>query len=102
MKTKLSVEEFACGYGAVRAVSDLSFEVGDGEIFALLGPNGAGKTSTIQAVMGFIPTQSGRILLDGEDITARKATERAALGMALVPEGRRLFSDMSVMENLAV
>jgi branched-chain amino acid transport system ATP-binding protein len=102
MKTKLRLEGFGCGYGAISAVSGLSLDVGEGEIFALLGPNGAGKTSTIQAVMGFVAIQSGRVLLDGEDITGRKATERAGLGMALVPEGRRLFSDMSVMENLAV
>lgn len=102
MKTKLRLEALGCGYGAIRAVTDLTLEVGEGEIFALLGPNGAGKTSTIQAIMGFIPIQSGRVVLDGVDITHRKATERAALGMALVPEGRRLFSDMSVLENLAV
>jgi len=102
MKTKLRLENFGCGYGAISAVSDLTLEVGEGEIFALLGPNGAGKTSTIQAIMGFIPVQAGRLYLDGVDITQRRATERAALGMALVPEGRRLFHDMSVMENLAV
>jgi branched-chain amino acid transport system ATP-binding protein len=102
MKTKLRLEGFGCGYGAVTAVSGLSLEVREGEIYALLGPNGAGKTSTIQALMGFIPIQAGRVLLDGQDVTRCKATERAALGMALVPEGRRLFSDMSVMENLAV
>jgi len=101
-KTKLVLEGFGCGYGAITAVSGLSFEVGEGEIFALLGPNGAGKTSTIQALMGFIPVQAGRVLLDGEEITRRKATDRAGLGMALVPEGRRLFSDMTVLENLAV
>ena len=102
MKTKLRLESFGCGYGAIRAVTDLTLDVGEGQIFALLGPNGAGKTSTIQAIMGFIPVQSGRVILDGEDITQRKATERASLGMALVPEGRRLFFDMSVLENLAV
>ena len=102
MKTKLRLEGFGCGYGAVSAVSGLSFEVAEGEIFTLLGPNGAGKTSTIQALMGFIAIQAGRVYLDGEDITRRKATERVGLGMALVPEGRRLFSDMSVLENLFV
>jgi branched-chain amino acid transport system ATP-binding protein len=102
MKIKLALAGFGCGYGAVSAVAGLSFEVGEGEIFALLGPNGAGKTSTIQALMGFIPIQTGRVFLDGKDITQRKATDRAGLGMALVPEGRRLFSDMTVLENLAV
>ena len=102
MKIKLGLEGFGCGYGAVAAVTGLTLDVREGEIFALLGPNGAGKTSTIQAVMGFIPVQAGRIRLDGEDITHCGATERAGLGMALVPEGRRLFSDLSVLENLAV
>jgi branched-chain amino acid transport system ATP-binding protein len=102
VKAKLTLEGFGCGYGAINAVTGLTLEVGEGQIFALLGPNGAGKTSTIQALMGFVAIQSGRVLLDGEDITRRKATERASLGMALVPEGRRLFADMSVMENLEV
>jgi branched-chain amino acid transport system ATP-binding protein len=83
-------------------VSGLSFEVSRGSIFTLLGPNGAGKTSTLLAAMGMVQIQGGRVLLEGADITRRKATDRAALGMALVPEGRRLFSDLTVAENLAI
>ena len=98
----LRLEGFGCGYGAVAAVRGVSLEVARGSIFALLGPNGAGKTSTLLAVMGLAEVQAGRVLLEGEDITRRKATERARLGMALVPEGRRLFSDLSVADNLAV
>jgi branched-chain amino acid transport system ATP-binding protein len=84
------------------AVHGVSFAVSTGSIFALLGPNGAGKTSTIMAIMGHVDVFSGRILLDGADITRRRAVERVALGVALVPEGRRLFSDLTVDENLTV
>jgi branched-chain amino acid transport system ATP-binding protein len=98
----LRLDGLGCGYGAVAAVRGVTFEVARGSIFALLGPNGAGKTSTLLAIMGMAEIQAGRILLGAEDITRRKATERAALGMALVPEGRRLFSDLTVADNLAV
>jgi branched-chain amino acid transport system ATP-binding protein len=98
----LSIEGLNCGYGSVVAVHGVSFAVSTGSIFALLGPNGAGKTSTIMAIMGHVDVFSGRILLDGTDITRRRAVERVALGVALVPEGRRLFSDLTVDENLTV
>jgi branched-chain amino acid transport system ATP-binding protein len=98
----LSVERLHCGYGSVRAVHDLSFKVPAGSLFALLGPNGAGKTSTIMAIMGPMDVYSGRILFRGTDITSRRAVDRAALGIALVPEGRQLFSDLTVAENLTV
>ena len=98
----LRVEGLACGYGAVEAVHDLSLEVARGTILALLGPNGAGKTSTIMAIMGHVDIFAGRIALDGADISRRLATERARLGVAVVPEGRQLFSDLTVDENLTV
>jgi branched-chain amino acid transport system ATP-binding protein len=98
----LSVERLNCGYGSVVAVHSVSLVVSGGCIYALLGPNGAGKTSTIMAIMGHIDIFGGRILLDGVDITRRRAVERVALGIALVPEGRRLFSDLTVDENLIV
>ena len=66
----------------------------------LLGPNGAGKTSTIMAIMGHVDIHGGRILLEGEDITRRRAIDRVGLGISLVPEGRQLFSDLTVDENL--
>src|ERR1700733_8584706 len=94
----LSIEHLACGYGAVRAVHDLSFDVPAASIFALLGPNGAGKTSTIMAIMGHVNVHGGRILLNATDITRRRAVERVNLGLALVPEGRQLFSDLTVDE----
>jgi branched-chain amino acid transport system ATP-binding protein len=98
----LKLEKLSCGYGSVEAVRDTSFDVTAGSIFALLGPNGAGKTSTIMAIMGHVDIHGGRILLEGQDITRRRAIDRAGLGIALVPEGRQLFSDLTVDENLTV
>jgi branched-chain amino acid transport system ATP-binding protein len=98
----LSIEQLKCGYGSVVAIHDVSFAMSAGSIFALLGPNGAGKTSTIMAIMGHVDVFGGRILLDGADITRRRAVDRVDLGIALVPEGRRLFSDLTVDENLTV
>jgi branched-chain amino acid transport system ATP-binding protein len=98
----LKLERLSCGYGSVEAVHDVSFEVPAGSILALLGPNGAGKTSTIMAVMGHVAIHGGSILLEDKDITNRRAIERVGLGIALVPEGRQLFSDLTVDENLTV
>jgi len=96
----LTLEKLDCGYGSVEAVHGLSFDVAAGSVFALLGPNGAGKTSTIMAIMGHVDIQGGQIVLDGADITRRRAIDRVALGISLVPEGRQLFSDLTVDENL--
>jgi branched-chain amino acid transport system ATP-binding protein len=98
----LKLDSLRCGYGSVEAVHDVSFEVEAGSVFALLGPNGAGKTSTIMAIMGHVDIHGGRIVFDGVDITRRRAIDRAGLGISLVPEGRQLFSDLSVDENLTV
>ena len=98
----LGIEGLNCGYGSVRAVHDVSFEVPAGSVFALLGPNGAGKTSTIMAIMGHVDIYAGRIAFDDVDITHRRAVDRVELGIALVPEGRQLFSDLTVGENLTV
>jgi branched-chain amino acid transport system ATP-binding protein len=98
----LKLENLNCGYGSVEAVHDVSFDVPSGSVFALLGPNGAGKTSTIMAIMGHVDIHGGRILLEDEDITARRAIDRVGLGVSIVPEGRQLFSDLTVDENLTV
>ncbi len=98
----LDVQEFSCGYGEMIAVRDLSFTIAPGQILALLGPNGAGKTSTIQAIMGHVAIKAGSLHVGGTDITRLSALARAGLGLALVPEGRRLFSDLTVAENLVV
>src|SRR5215475_7828715 len=98
----LTLENLSCGYVSVEAVHDVNLDVPAGSIFALLGPNGAGKTSTIMAIMGHVDIHGGRILLEGHDITRRRAIDRVSLGIALVPEGRQLFSDLTVDENLTV
>src|SRR5271169_4196858 len=99
-KSMLRLERLSCGYGVIRAVEDVSIEVPAGSVLALLGPNGAGKTSTIMAIMGHTTIHAGRILFEGSDITYEPAVKRAPLGIALVPEGRRLFADLTVEENL--
>jgi branched-chain amino acid transport system ATP-binding protein len=98
----LDVQNFSCGYGEIVAVRDLSFSIDAGQILALLGPNGAGKTSAIMAIMGHVQIKAGRLRIDGVDVTDAPAVKRAELGLALVPEGRRLFPDLSVAENLTV
>jgi branched-chain amino acid transport system ATP-binding protein len=98
----LGIEGLYCGYGSVRAVHNLTFDVPSGSVFALLGPNGAGKTSTIMAIMGHVDIYAGRIVFNDVDITRRRAVDRVDLGIALVPEGRQLFSDLTVGENLTV
>ncbi|HKU99311.1 MAG TPA: ABC transporter ATP-binding protein [Vineibacter sp.] len=98
----LELQNFSCGYGEMVAVSGLSFTVETGDILALLGPNGAGKTSTILAIMGHVQIKAGTLSVDGRDVTRLPALKRTELGLAVVPEGRRLFSDLTVVENLVV
>jgi branched-chain amino acid transport system ATP-binding protein len=98
----LELQNFSCGYGEMVAVSGLSLAIEPGQILALLGPNGAGKTSTILAIMGHVQIKAGTLSVDGRDVTRLPALARAELGLALVPEGRRLFSDLTVAENLTV
>ncbi len=98
----LRLEGFACGYGPFRAVHELDMAVKKGEIFALLGPNGAGKTSTIMCLAGHVELQAGRIEFDGLDLSDIPTAARARAGLALAPEGRRLFPDLTVEENLII
>ena len=98
----LQLKNMSCGYGAVCAVSDLSLSVTSGSIFALIGANGAGKTSTIMSIAGHVNVQSGVIELHGENIVSLLPQARVRRGIAIVPEGRRLFSDLTVRENLVV
>ncbi len=99
---KLEVEKLSCGYGDVTAVHDLSIKIGAGEMLGLLGANGAGKSATIMALAGLIPVRRGTVRVDGNDITTMPAHSRITEGMALVPEGRRVFADLTVDENLTV
>ena len=87
-------------YGMIHAVKDISFEVNEGEIIALIGANGAGKTTILHTVSGLINPKSGRIMFEGKEITKTPAHKIVALGMAQVPEGRRVFAQMSVLQNL--
>ena len=98
----LEVSGLSCGYGDIVAVRDFSFSVGAGEILALLGANGAGKTSTLMCLAGIVERKSGRVVLSGTDLTASPAEQRIRHGMAIVPEGRRIFPDLTVLENLTV
>ena len=98
----LSLDHVSAGYGDILAVDDISFEVPRGKTFALLGANGAGKTTTIRTIAGQVMPKSGTVTFKGEDLAGTGASKRAALGIALSPEGRRLFPDLTVAENLVV
>ena len=98
----LELDDLACGYGLVTAVDGASFTAAPGAITALLGPNGAGKSSTIMAIAGHVEIKRGAIRWDGEDLTRLAPVERTRRGIALVPEGRRIFADLTVAENLLV
>ena len=96
----LEVSDLEVRYGNVAAVKGVSLRVREGEVVAVIGPNGAGKTSTLRAISGLVPSAGGRILLGGRDISRWKAHRVVALGLAHAPEGRRLFPQMTVLENL--
>ena len=101
-KAMLRLESLSCGYGRFRAVHSLDLEVAKGSVHALLGTNGAGKSSTIGCIAGHVALQQGRILFAGETLSDIPARKRVHRGIALAPEGRRLFPDLSVEENLIV
>jgi len=96
----LVVENLEVRHGAVSAVRGISFDVAPGEIVGLIGPNGAGKSSTLHAIMGVVPSAGGDIRLDGTSIKGRRPEDVARDGVALVPEGRRIFAELTVEENL--
>jgi branched-chain amino acid transport system ATP-binding protein len=98
--TSLAVDNLTVRYGAVEAVRDLSLEVKPGEIVGLIGPNGAGKSSTLHAIMGAAPVAGGDVRLDGRSLVGRRPEDVARRGIALVPEGRRIFGELTVEENL--
>ena len=98
--TVLALEGLNVRYGAVDAVRDLSLEVKPGEIVGLIGPNGAGKSSTLHAIMGVAPIAGGDVKLGGRSLVGRRSEDVARAGVALVPEGRRIFAELTVEENL--
>ena len=100
METLLKVEGINVYYGAIHAIKDISFQVNQGEIVTLIGANGAGKTTTLQTVSGLLRSKTGSILFDGQDINTVSTDKLVGRGLAQVPEGRRVFLQMSVEENL--
>jgi branched-chain amino acid transport system ATP-binding protein len=98
----LTVQGLNAWYGAAQILYDLSFEVGSGEVVALMGRNGAGKSTTMKSVMGLVAKKRGDISFCGKDISRRAPYEIARLGLGFVPEDRRIFSDLTVLENLDV
>ncbi|ONI37903.1 ABC transporter ATP-binding protein [Candidatus Epulonipiscium fishelsonii] len=96
----LDVKDINIYYGNIQALKDISFNVNQGEIVTLIGANGAGKTTTLQALSGMVPVKSGEIIFEGKSITNIEAHELVNLGIAHVPEGRRIFAKMTVAENL--
>jgi branched-chain amino acid transport system ATP-binding protein len=96
----LAVEHLNAWYGAAQILYDVTFTVGHGEVVALMGRNGAGKSTTIKAVMGLLSRRSGTVRFGGRDISALKPFEIARLGVGFTPEDRRIFSDLTVLENL--
>lgn len=96
----LEARNLHVGYGDATAVWDVSLEVGAGEIVSVIGPNGAGKTTLINAIAGLLRSRSGELRFDGSDMTRVRSHDYCSHGIALVPEGRRLFVKMSVEENL--
>jgi branched-chain amino acid transport system ATP-binding protein len=96
----LEVKSLEVRYGAVPAVRELTFRVGKGEIVGLIGPNGAGKSTTLHAITGLVPAHGGDVLLDGRSLRGRTPESIARAGIALVPEGRRIYADFTVDENL--
>nr|WP_330373898.1 ABC transporter ATP-binding protein [Robinsoniella peoriensis] len=96
----LSVTDLKVNYGVIQAIKGISFEVNEGEVIALIGANGAGKTTILHTITGLIPSKAGKIEFEGRDITKLPGHKIVTLGMAHVPEGRRVFADLSVYENL--
>jgi branched-chain amino acid transport system ATP-binding protein len=98
--TVLRLEEVTTYYGEMRILEGVSLEVGEGELVCLLGGNASGKSTTLKTVLGLVRPRSGRVEFLGEDMTERSTSSRIALGMAIVPENRRLFAPLTVEENL--
>ncbi len=98
----LEVKNLEVCYGVIRALKGISFEVNQGEIVSLIGANGAGKTTTMQSIMGLIPVKSGTVTYDGQVINKVPGHKLISLGMSQVPEGRRVFQELTVYENLVL
>lgn len=102
MSNILEVKDLNVSYGGIKAVKDISFTVEAGEIVTLIGANGAGKSSTLRSIVGLVKPESGEITFNGKGITALPTDQVVKEGITLVPEGRRVFSDLTVLENLKI
>ena len=100
MTALLQVEDLNVSYGAVPALRGVSLELGQGEMVAVVGANGAGKSTLLKTIAGLLAPTSGRVVLDGEDVAGQPAFDVVKRGLTLLPEGRELFRDMTVLENL--
>lgn len=96
----LEIKDLQVCYGVINAIKGVSFEVNEGEIIALIGANGAGKTTILHTVTGLVPAKSGSIMFEGTDLLKTHAHKIVSMGMAHVPEGRRIFQELTVLENL--
>ena len=102
MNEILSIHDLSVNYGGIEAVKGISFDVHEGEIVTLIGANGAGKSSTLRTIAGLVKSSGGTINFRGDNITGRDATTIVKKGITLVPEGRHIFPDLTVLENLKV
>ena len=98
----LSVKDLQVNYGGIEAVKGISFDVPAGDIVTLIGANGAGKSTTLKAIAGLVKPRSGSIEFEGANITGKDSSDIVARGVTLVPEGRRVFSNMTVLENIKI
>ncbi|MBR2923484.1 MAG: ABC transporter ATP-binding protein [Clostridia bacterium] len=98
----LEVRDLVVSYGGIEALKGISFDVEEGSIVTLIGANGAGKSTTLRSITGIVPIQSGTITFNGEDITRMDTQKIVSKGIALVPEGRRVFANLTVLENLKI
>ncbi len=98
----LQIRDLKVCYGGIEAVRNISFDVKSGEIVTLIGANGAGKSSTLRTISGLVKPAEGSILFDGEDITGKDPTQIVSKGLMMVPEGRRIFPNLTVLENLRI
>ncbi len=98
----LKVTDLVVSYGGIEALKGISFEVEEGQIVTLIGANGAGKSTTLRTISGLVPPKSGRIYFEGRDITDYNTQKIVETGIAMVPEGRRVFANLTVLENLRV
>ena len=102
MQEILNVNNIAVFYGSIRAIKGISFTVNAGEVVTLIGANGAGKSTTLRTISGLVKAKAGRIVYDGRDITSMNPQKIVAEGVAMVPEGRRVFDNLTVKENLMI